>query len=419
MPVIVIILLLFSCLTGVDAQRRRSTRRSTPRLNARGYSQLAGTYQLNTARSDNPRDIANRAAQSLPPDVQQSEIDRLSSRLQSPDVLVIDRRGNSVTIGSSIAPRITLVADGQEHLEQLSNGRSIRTSASFIGERLEIHVTGNSGSNFDVSFTPVNNGNSLTMTRSIDSQQIQSPISAHSYYDRTSTIAQWGMTGQGSSNTAYNNGNNGNYNQNPNGNYNQNNGNNRNDNRNPNGYYNQNNGNYVIPSGTILVTRLNESLISNTSQQNDRFTLTVNSPRQYSGDVIEGHVSAIDQSGKLTGRTQMTLSFDQIRLANGSTYPFAGYLTGVRTSDGKTLRVNNEGTVQGGNQTTKTEERAAIGTGIGAIIGAIAGGGKGALIGGILGAGGGAGSVYIQGQNNLNLSQGTQITVQTTGPANR
>jgi hypothetical protein len=410
MPVIVTIVLLLSCLTGVDAQRRRA-RRPIPRIYSRGYSsQLTGTYRLNTERSDNPQDIATRAAQSLPPDAQQSEIDRLSSRLQSPDVLVIDRRGNSLTIGSSIAPKITMVADGREHLEQLSNGRSIRTSASFTGGRLEIHVTGNSGSNFDVVFTPVNNGNSLTMTRSIDSQEIQTPISAHSFYDRTSTVAQWDMTGQGSSNTAYNNGNYRN-----NGNY----GNNGNYNRNPNGYYNRNNGNYVVPNGTILVTSLNELLASDTSQQNDRFTLTVNSPRQYQGDVIEGHVSTIDKSGKLTGKTQMTLSFDQIRLANGATYPFAGYLTSVRTTDGKTLRVNNEGTVQGGNQTTKTEERAAIGTGIGAIIGAIAGGGKGALIGGILGAGGGAGSVYIQGQSNLNLNQGTQITVQTTGPANR
>lgn len=411
MPVLVTVALLLCSFTAADAQRRRRSRRAAPSI----YSQLTGTYRLNTAQSDNPQDIATRAAQDLPSDAQQSEVDRLTSRLRAPDALVIERRGNSLTIGSSLARQITMVADGREHLEQLGDGRTIRTTASFIGQRLEVHVTGNSGTNFDVTFTPVNNGNSLTVTRSIDSQQIQRPITARSYYDRTSTAAQWNLTNQGSSNTAYNNGyynRNGNYN----GTGNQNNG---DYNRNRNDSYNQNNGNFVIPNGTTLVTTLNEPLTSNTTQQNDRFTLTVNSPSRYQGDVIEGHVSRIDQSGKLTGRTQMSLSFDQIRLSNSGTYPFAGYLTSVRTSDGQTLRVDNEGTVQGGNQTTKTEERAAIGTGIGAIIGAIAGGGKGAAIGAVLGAGGGAGSVYIQGRNNLNLNAGTQVTVQSTGPTYR
>jgi hypothetical protein len=143
----------------------------------------------------------------------------------------------------------------------------------------------------------------------------------------------------------------------------------------------------VIPNNTILETTLNESLNSRATQQNDRFTLTVNSPSQYQGAVIEGHVSSTDQSGRLTGRTRMTLNFDQVRLPDGGSYPFAGYLTSVRNRNGDVLQVDNEGTIQSGNQTTQTEERAAIGTGIGAIIGAIAGGGKGAAIGAILGAG--------------------------------
>ena len=72
-------------------------------------SQLTGTYHLNPSNSDNPSDIAGRAAQNLPSDIQQAELDRLISRLQAPDVLVIDRHGNSLTIGSSMAPQLTLV----------------------------------------------------------------------------------------------------------------------------------------------------------------------------------------------------------------------------------------------------------------------------------------------------------------------
>ena len=398
-PILLMSVLFLGSLTVANAQRRRSpTYRKAPVM----QSQLTGTYRLNPANSDNPSDIAGRAAQNLPSDIQQSELDRLLSRLQAPDVLVIDRHGNSLTIGSSIAPQLTLVADGREHQEQLSNGRTIRTTASLFGDRFEVKVTGNSGNNFHVVFTPVNNGRGLSVSRSIDSERIQTPITARSVYDRSSNIAQWDQTGSNQ------NGSNGSYNQNNNGSYGQN---------NNNGSYN--NRSFVIPNNTILETTLNESLTSRATQQNDRFTLTVNSPSQYQGAVIEGHVSSTDQSGRLTGRTRMTLSFDQVRLPDGGTYPFAGYLTEVRSRNGNSLQVDNEGTIQSGNQTTKTEERAAIGTGIGAIIGAIAGGGKGAAIGALLGAGGGAGSVYAQGTENLDLAAGTQMRVQVTGPANR
>jgi outer membrane lipoprotein SlyB len=82
--------------------------------------------------------------------------------------------------------------------------------------------------------------------------------------------------------------------------------------------------------------------------------------------------------------------------------------------------VDNEGAVQeSDSRTNTTAKRAAIGTAIGAVIGAIAGGGKGAAIGAVIGAGTGAGSVYVQGQDNLELLTGAELTVRSTGPLNR
>ena len=111
----------------------------------------------------------------------------------------------------------------------------------------------------------------------------------------------------------------------------------------------------------------------------------------------------------------MTLNFDRIRLRNDRSYPFAGLVESVRTTQG-VVSVDNEGSVRDNNQTTKTAERAAIGTAVGAIIGAIAGGGKGAAIGAIVGAGGGAGSVYVQGRDDLDLTRGTELTIRSSGP---
>ena len=112
----------------------------------------------------------------------------------------------------------------------------------------------------------------------------------------------------------------------------------------------------------------------------------------------------------------MTLDFDTIRLRNGQTYRFAGTLSSVRTVNGETVKVDTEGSARGDNQTTQTVTRAGIGTAIGAIIGAIAGGGKGAAIGGIIGAAGGAGSVYITGKENLELPIGTELTIRSGAP---
>ena len=88
----------------------------------------------------------------------------------------------------------------------------------------------------------------------------------------------------------------------------------------------------------------------------------------------------------------------------------------MRNTRGDTVRIDNEGAVRDDSQTTKTAQRAAIGTAVGAIIGAIAGGGKGAAIGAIVGAGGGAGSVYVQGRDDLDLEAGSELTIRSTGP---
>ena len=107
----------------------------------------------------------------------------------------------------------------------------------------------------------------------------------------------------------------------------------------------------------------------------------------------------------------MALNFESIRMRNGRTYQFAGVIENVRTGNGETIGVDNEGTVEEESQTEKTVQRSAIGAAIGAIIGAISGGGTGAAIGAAIGAGGGAGTVIVQGRDQLDLPRGTELTI--------
>jgi hypothetical protein len=177
-------------------------------------------------------------------------------------------------------------------------------------------------------------------------------------------------------------------------------------------------GEFYIPNGTRVTAVLNNTITTKATQVGDRFTMNVTSPDIYRNAVIEGRVAQIDNSGRLSGRANVSLEFDTIRMRDGRSYRFAGIIDSVRAVNGDNVSVNNEGTVRDSNQTKKTVTRAGVGAALGALIGAIAGGGSGAAVGAAVGAGAGAGSVLIQGRDNVELAQGTEFNITSTGPNN-
>ncbi|HEY6045980.1 MAG TPA: YMGG-like glycine zipper-containing protein, partial [Pyrinomonadaceae bacterium] len=346
-------------------------------------SLLTGTFRLNVSRSDNPRDVVNHAAQDISNSERSGVSERMFARLESPEMLAIDRRGNTITMASTRAPQSTFDADGVERQELLSNGRTNRVTATLNGDQLAIRSSGYRENDFNATFEPIENGRRLRVTREIFSERLSQPVLVNSIYDRTSDVAQWNLY-NGSGPVLGNTG--------------------------------TTDGEFIIRDGETVVAVLNNDLTTKQARQGDRFTMTVREPGQFDGAVIEGTVGTVTQSGTLTGRSGMMLNFDTIRLRNGQTYKFAGTLSSVRALNGDTIKVDNEGSAQGGNQTKETVTRTGIGTAIGAIIGAIAGGGKGAAIGGIIGAAGGAGSVYVTGKDNLELPTGTELTIRAGAP---
>lgn len=167
----------------------------------------------------------------------------------------------------------------------------------------------------------------------------------------------------------------------------------------------------LVPVGTNLKVRLEDTLSSKESRAGDKFTATVLDPVRFNEATVRGHIRSIVKSGKIKGRTTMNLTFDSITLADGRTGTLHGYVT--RVYDSK-ARSDEEGGVQSESRTNQTIKRGAIGGTAGAIIGAIAGGGKGAAIGLILGGAGGAGSLAIGGSKELKLESGTEMLVHVT-----
>jgi len=260
----------------------------------------------------------------------------------------------------------------------------VRVRASLSGDRLTINRTGDRAQDFTVTFEPIDNGRQLLVTRELYSDRFTQPVTVRTYYDKSSEVAQLNL-----------------YETNP--------------------EYTSGDvtatGDFVVPNGTQLAAVLNTDLSTRNVRENDRFTMTVRSPGQFEGATIEGYVTGVDRAGRISGRSELTLNFDTIRLRDGRSYRFAGILENVRTPNGEVVRVDTEGAVRDDDsQTNRTITRTAIGTAVGAIIGAIAGGGKGAAIGAVVGAGAGAGSVYVQGRTDLELPAGTEINVTATGP---
>jgi hypothetical protein len=161
-------------------------------------------------------------------------------------------------------------------------------------------------------------------------------------------------------------------------------------------------GNYagaVIPSGTPLHVRVDESIDTKRNRAGDGFTATLAEPVELGGRVMvpagtefRGHVTTARASGRMKGRAQLGLALDGFRL-NGREYR-------VETTSVERVSASHK---------KRNSWLIGGGAGVGAAIGAIAGGGKGALIGAGAGAGAGTAGAAITGKKEVGISAETPL----------
>ncbi len=345
-------------------------------------SRITGTYRLNTSLSDDVHGEIDKVMPHYNTQQHDSVQLNLQRRLASPEMIAIDKNNRTISLASTNSPQVTFEADGVAKTETNARGRTVTTTATTTNNGFEISYVGERANDFNVTFAPTGNGQ-LKVTRRIYLDDQDEQITVSSVYDKVSNTAQWTTVNTG----AFGNINTGSIND------------------------------FYIPNGVKLTAVLNNSVDTKVSQPGDRFTLQVTSPSQYRDAVIEGHIGSAASSGRVSGRANVSMEFDTIRLQNGQSYRFAGIIDSVRAANGDNVSVNNEGAIRDSSQTTKTVTRAGIGAVLGAIIGAVAGGGSGAAIGAGVGAGAGAGSVLITGRDSIELAQGSEFTISTSAPA--
>jgi hypothetical protein len=156
----------------------------------------------------------------------------------------------------------------------------------------------------------------------------------------------------------------------------------------------------VIPSGTLLRVRMEQTVDTRRNRAGDRFDASLIAPIVVDGNTIlprgtpfTGHVTEARPSGRLKGRAVLGVELDSFRL-NGVDYPVE---TAADTRVSGRHRKRNLILIGGG-------------SGVGAAIGAIAGGPAGALIGAGAGAGAGTAGAFFTGKKNVSLPVETALS---------
>ena len=177
----------------------------------------------------------------------------------------------------------------------------------------------------------------------------------------------------------------------------------------------QNEPELVVPAGTNLPVALSTFLNSRSTQVGDTFYADTTYPIWIQqrlviprGSIVKGTVTKVVRPGKVKGKAQLAIRFDNILLPNGITRDLVAIFQGIHGPGEEKIDRQTETVVMDSSKGADAGQVAGP-TGQGAIIGAVAGEGQGALIGGAAGGAVGLVTVLLSRGKELVLEPGTQF----------
>jgi hypothetical protein len=161
----------------------------------------------------------------------------------------------------------------------------------------------------------------------------------------------------------------------------------------------------VIPEGTQITVRLAQAVGSKISESGQSFKATVTAPVRVNGVTAipegagaVGHVAEAVPLGRFKGGAKLQLTLDEV-IVGEKKYPVSASISRAATGKGK----RTAGMIGGG-------------AGLGAVIGALAGGGKGAAIGAVAGAGAGTAGTAFTGNKDIVIPTESALTFKLRKP---
>ncbi len=186
--IITILTILLACFGGTIHGQR--TREAVSRDVCGANSALNGVYRIDVAASDRLYSVIENASSNVPYGEQQQFFIDLAVRLTPPDLLAIECRGNRVSLGSSRARRVEFLADGVTRSARNADGRVVRSQIRFERGSLTFN-SGGGGDNLNFTFTPLESGNRLRVTRRISARELVEPVVIQTVYNKTGETARW------------------------------------------------------------------------------------------------------------------------------------------------------------------------------------------------------------------------------------
>ncbi len=184
--IIILTILLVGLCGTISAQVRRE---GVTRGGCETTAALNGVYRIDTDGSDKLYSVIEGAASNVPYSEQQQFFMDLAVRLTPPDLLAIECRGSTISLGSSRSSRVDFVADGVTRSVRNAGGGVARTRIAF--ERNALTFKSSGADNLNFTFTPLENGRRLRVTRRIYSRELIEPVVIQTVYNRISDVARW------------------------------------------------------------------------------------------------------------------------------------------------------------------------------------------------------------------------------------
>jgi hypothetical protein len=162
----------------------------------------------------------------------------------------------------------------------------------------------------------------------------------------------------------------------------------------------------VVPKGTPIYVRLDQTISSTTAQPGENFSAVLDEPLEVDGQTVvpqgtkvNGHVVAARESGRLHNAGYLRLTLSSLTL------------------NGKEIAIQTSSIfVKGGSYKNRNLAYIGGGAGGGALLGSLIGGGKGALIGSAIGAAGGTTAAYATGKKEVGFSAERRIGFRLAEP---
>lgn len=99
-------------------------------------------------------------------------------------------------LGSSRSPRVAFQADGVVRNIRASNGNIVRSRIRIERNSLIFTSSGRSDDNLSFTFTPLENGKRLRVTRRISAEELIAPVVIQTVYNKISDAVQWDIYGE-------------------------------------------------------------------------------------------------------------------------------------------------------------------------------------------------------------------------------